>query len=84
MAMAGSSPAGPHKNLIVGTSPRDHRDLQKDVAQADAFSLFESDVECFGTTVFARACPRQVKMELWISAIFATFSMTYDRPALHF
>jgi hypothetical protein len=82
--MAGSSPAGLHKNLIVGTGPRDHRDLQRGIAHADAFSLFDSDLEYFGIAVFARDCPWQVKTELWVSAAFAIFSMTYDRPALHF
>jgi hypothetical protein len=54
------------------------------VAHADAFSLFDSDLEYFGTAVFARDCPWQVKTEFWASAVFATFSMTYDRPGLHF
>jgi hypothetical protein len=29
MPMALSSPARPHKNLIIGTGPHDHRDLQR-------------------------------------------------------
>jgi hypothetical protein len=53
MPMARSSPAGPHKNLIVGTGPRGHCDLQRGEAHADAFSLFAYDLEYFGAAVFA-------------------------------
>jgi hypothetical protein len=54
MPIAGSSPAGPYKNQIVGTGPRDHRDLQRGGVHVDAFSLFDSDPEYFGTAIFAR------------------------------
>jgi hypothetical protein len=84
MPMVGSSPTERHKNLIVGTGPRDHRNLQRGVAHTDAFSLFDSDLEHVGTAVFTGNCPWQAKTKLCASAVFATFSMTYDRPALHF
>jgi hypothetical protein len=83
MPMAGSAPAGLHKNLIIGTDSRDHLDLQTGVGHADAFSMFDSDLEYFGTVVFPRDCPWQVKTKLWVLAVFPTFSMTYDRPTLH-
>jgi hypothetical protein len=82
MPMAGSAPAGPHKTLIVGTGQGDRRDLQRGVAHVDAFSLFDSDLEYFGTAVFVRDYPWQVKTEQWVSAVFATVSMTYDHPTL--
>jgi hypothetical protein len=68
--------------LIVGTGQREHNDLQKAVAQADAFSVFHLDLEYSGTAVFARDYPWQVKMELWIPGIFAIFSTAYDCPVL--
>jgi hypothetical protein len=76
--------SGPHKTLIVGTGQREHRDLQSGGAHADMFSLSHSDLEYSGTAVFAKNRLWQVKTELWVSAVFATFSMTYDRRRFKF
>jgi hypothetical protein len=79
---AGSLRAGSRKTLIVGTGQREHRDLQRGVAHADAFSLSQRNLEYYGTAIFARDCLWQVKMKLWLLAVFTTFSMIDDRPAL--